>query len=298
MKKKKSKVGVGYFIKEGIGSVFTHGFMSFASVCIIIACLLIMGTFSLVALNINDIIKDLESENEIVAYVDDTYTEEQAKALQSKLETVDNVTSVEFVSRDTAMDDFKASYDSSLFDGLDSSVLRDRYIVYLEDISLMSSTQAALSNISGIAKVSAHLDIAKGFITVRNVVSVVSLIIVVILLIVSLFIMSNTVKLTTFDRRDEIAIMKMVGATNGFIRWPFVVEGMFLGLLGSLVAFVLQWGVYELIAGRISNMSLVSIITVIPFGAISLPLLAVFVGIGLLVGIGGSLVAIRNYLKV
>ncbi len=290
---------IGYFLHEGITSIFNHGFMSFASVCVIIACLLIMGSFSLVAINVNNIIGVLENDNQILAFVDSSYSTEDAMALKAQIESVDNVASADFVSRDTAFEEFAGQYDDTDFlEDLDSEFLRDRYIVYLDDISLMAQTQEALLAVPGIADVNAHLEIAQGFTTIRNVVSVISIILAAILFVVSLFIMSNTIKLTTFERREEIAIMKMVGATSAFIRWPFVVEGLFLGIVGAFIAYVAQWGIYTLIEDRIISSSGLAFMEVIDFHVIAIPLLIAFTVVGLCVGVIGSLVAIKNYLKV
>ena len=286
-----------YLMAQGVKNIFTHGFMSFASITIIIACLLIMGSFSLLTLNIDANIDRLQNQNEVIAYVDETLTEE-ARAIEPKVAAVPNVASVEFVTREQAMQTFEAEYDSDLFDNIDASVFRHRYVVTLDDLSLMKDTQAALKNVDGIADVTAHLDYAENFITFRNIVSVVSVVLIVILIAVSLFIMTNTIKLATFGRREEIAIMKMVGATNGFIRLPFVVEGLVLGLVGGLIAFLLQWGLYSLIVSKIMSTMAAGIITVLPFASVSLPLLLVFLGVGVLVGVFGGLTAIRNYLKV
>ena len=282
-----------YLMTQGVKNIFTHGFMSFASITIIIACLLIMGSFSLLTLNIDANIDRLQNQNEVIAYVDETLSEDEARAA-----AVPNVATVEFVTREQAMQTFEAEYDSDLFDNIDASVFRHRYVVTLDDLSLMKDTQAALKNVDGIADVTAHLDYAENFITFRNIVSVVSVVLIVILIAVSLFIMTNTIKLATFGRREEIAIMKMVGATNGFIRLPFVVEGLVLGLVGGLVAFLLQFGLYSLIVGKIMSTMAAGIITVLPFASVALPLLLVFLGVGVLVGVFGGLTAIRNYLKV
>ena len=287
-----------YLMAQGVKNIFTHGFMSFASITIIIACLLIMGSFSLLTLNIDANIDRLQNQNEVIAYVDETLTEDEARAIEPKVAAVANVASVEFVTREQAMQTFEAEYDSDLFDNIDASVFRHRYVVTLDDLSLMKDTQAALKNVDGIADVTAHLDYAENFITFRNIVSVVSVVLIVILIAVSLFIMTNTIKLATFGRREEIAIMKMVGATNGFIRLPFVVEGLVLGLVGGLIAFLLQWGLYSLIVSKIMSTMAAGIITVLPFASVSLPLLLVFLGVGVLVGVFGGLTAIRNYLKV
>lgn len=297
MKKRTNRFG--YFIREGFSSIFTHGFMSFASVCIIVACLLIMGTFALLALNINGMVAQLEDETQILAFVDESLTEEQARALQPSLESVEHVASVEFVTRAQAMEDFMADYDEALFEGLDETTFRHRYIVHVDDAADTSLVKVSLENIAGIADVNAQEEVAQALITVRNVISIVSLVLVLILFVISLFIMSNTIKLATFDRRDEIAIMKMVGATNSFIRWPFVVEGMILGVFGAVVAFLLEWGLYSLFATRLAASTIMSsIMDVIPFGVMALPLAIVFGVVGFVVGIGGSLTAIKNYLKV
>ena len=207
-----------YLIAQGVKNIFTHGFMSFASITIIIACLLIMGSFSMLTLNIDKNIDRLQNQNEVIAYVDETLSEDEARAIEPKIAALDNVASVTFVTREQAMQTFTAEYDSDLFDNIDASVFRHRYVVTLNDLSLMKDMQAALKNIDGIADVTAHLDYAENFITFRNIVSVVSVVLIVILIAVSLFIMTNTIKLATFGRREEIAIMKMVGATNRFIR--------------------------------------------------------------------------------
>lgn len=287
----------GYLIREGFRSIGTHGFMSFATVTIIMACLIIMGSVTLLSLNIDKIIKDLENQNEVVAFVDETYTEDSARALQGAIEGLDNISTVEFVSRSQAFDSFMENYSSDLAEGLDDQVLRDRYVIHLTDIARMAETKQALESIQGVAKVKAHLDYAKTFITVRNVVSVVSLALIVMLVFVSVFIMSNTIKLATFGRREEIAIMKMVGASNGFIRLPFVVEGLVLGILGGGLGFLAEWGIYELLTKKLVG-SVAGIFTVVPFATISVPMLIAYMSIGVLIGAFGGVNAIRNYLDV
>ena len=288
----------GYLIREGFRSVTKHGFMSFASVTIIMACLIIMGTMSLLSVNIDVLIKDLEDQNEIVCFVSDNLNEEDARLIQSSLERLDNIASVEFVSRTDAMDSFMSKYDDSLMEGIDESVFRHRYVIHLNDIALMSDSKLALEGVPGIAKVNAHLEYAKTFVTIRNIVSVVSLVLIVILVFVSIFIMSNTIKLATFSRREEIAIMKMVGANNSFIKLPFIVEGLVLGIIGGGLAFFAEWGIYELITTKIVSSITGSLISVVPFRSLALVILVAFVGTGILVGVVGGTNAIRNYLKV
>ena len=290
---------LGYFFKEGARSMFSHGFMSFAAIGVTVACLLIMGTFSLVAYNANVNLADLQKENAMVAFVDDSLTEAQAKALQSQLEKVDNVADCTFVSRQEARDTYVTEYDEDdMFKDLPSEVFRHRYVLHLTDPDQIAATKAAVDAIEGIDEVRADEVISAGFITIRNVAGAISLVLIAVLLMVSLFIISNTIKLTTFDRREEIAIMKMVGATDSFIRWPFVFEGLLLGLFGAAIAFGLQWLLYSAMANGISNSDTMQLLEVVPFLQIWQPVAGIFAGAGILIGVGGSLMAIRRFLKV
>ena len=293
------KGNFGYFFREGSRNMFSHGFMSFAAIGITVACLLIMGTFSLVAYNADYNLKNLQKENAILAFIDETLSDEDARALQSKVEAVPNVADATFVSREQARDSYVAQYDENdLYANLDPSIFRHRFVIHLQDDALLSETVEALRQVDGIAKVRADEAISAGFITARNVASVFSVTLIVILLIVSVFIISNTIKLTTFDRRDEIAIMKMVGATNGFIRWPFVFEGLLIGVFGAVIGFGLQWLLYNAIANGIAGSDTLQLLRVVSFAKIWWPVAGVFLLAGVLVGAGGSLTAIRKFLQV
>jgi len=287
-----------YFIKEGFLSIFTHSLMSFASVCIIIAFLVIMGCFSLLALNINALVGELEHENILLAYIDESLSEYEARNLRRDLRAVDNVTDALFIPREDAMNSFIGRYeDTGRYQAVDPTWFRHRFAVYVEDVALIGETRDALADVYGVDKVNANLTIAKGILTLRNVVSGVSIVIVAVLLAIALFIMSNTIKLATFERRDEIAIMKMVGATNGFIRWPFIYEGFILGIVGSMAAFAAIWAIYGVVVTKVAEME-AGFLTVMPFSAVSAPLLLIFGGIGFGVGVGGSGIALNRYLKV
>ena len=290
---------IGYLIKEGFKSILTHGFMSFATVTIVVACLVIMGSFSLIAVNIDALLDTLEADNQVIAYVEETLSQEEAQALEDDIRYIANVSDCEFKTKEQAMEEFASQYDDqTLFQDVDASVFRDRYIVYLNDIALMEDTRSRLYEFQGIADVNAYLEVAEGFVTVRNVVSAVSMILIVVLVIVSIFIMSNTVKLATYSRREEIASMKMVGASNWFIRFPFLVEGLALGALVGLLSFFLEWGIYDIVTNNIMTGMMGNLMTVIPFASVSSIVLLIYVGVGLVVGTFGSSIAIRNYLRV
>ena len=289
----------GYLIGEGFRNIFTHGFMSFASVTIIIACLIVMGSFTLLDININQIIEDIGNQNQILAYVDENMTAQEATAqIQTKLESLDNVASVSFVSRAEARKTFLEKYDESYMEGLDEEVFRHRFVIQLVDLSKMDDTTAAIEGVDGIVKVNAPTAFADKFISVRDVVSIVSLVLIAILGFVSLFIMSNTIKLATYGRREEIAIMKMVGASNSFIRCPFVVEGLVLGMVGGGLAFLAQWGLYKALETKVESSLAISYINIVPFTQVWAIVLVAFLAVGVLVGAVGGVIAIRNYLKV
>ena len=287
-----------YSVQEGVHSIFSHGLASFATVCIIFACLLVMGTFATVALNVNDIIGGLEDEMQIVAFVDESVPEQTARALETRIMDIDNVATATFVTKAEALENYLSQLrQSSLFDDLEPEVLRDRYLITMKDISIMVGTQHDLADIPGIALVNAHPGIASGMLATRRIVNIVSIVMIVLLLVVSLMMMANTLRLTAYTRRKEVALAKMIGATKAFIRGPFNVEGVILGLSGSLLAFLAEWALYSLLAEKLSASSL-SFLHIIPFSELTLPVVVSFAAVGLLVAIFGSRIAIRNYMRV
>lgn len=288
-----------YFFREGVGNMLSHGFMSFAAIGVTVACLLIMGTFSLVAYNANINLQDLQKENAVVAFVDESLTDEEAQGLQSQLSGISGVADCTFVSRQEARDEYVDQYnEDDLYSDLDPTIFRHRYVMHLTDLKLMDQVVQQLDETEGIAKVRADQDISNGFITVRNIASVISIALIAILLIISVFIISNTIKLTTFDRRDEIAIMKMVGATNGFIRLPFVVEGFSLGMIGAILAFGLEWLGYDAMIAKIGSVDALQLFNFVPFQELLLPMVATFAAAGMFVGIVGSWTSIRKFMDV
>lgn len=293
------KFDAGYYFREGFHSIFTHGFMSFAAVCMIVACLLIMGSFSLLAVNLDYMLGDLEKENEFLAYIEEDYTEEQARAVGEEIQKIPNVAQITFVTRAEALEDFKAGReDNDLLDDLPPTVLRDRFRIHVTDIEQLKQTSDAVKTVTGVGDVAVADEIAEGFVMVRNIATGVAVVLIGILMIVSLFIIANTIKLATFYRREEIAIMKMCGATNAFVQWPFVVEGLLLGLTGALVAFFAQWGIYQMVGKLIIQGNGLSLVTMLSYKSMIKNILATFCGTGALIGVGGSLLAIRKFLQV
>ena len=290
---------IGYLIKEGVRSIFSHGLLSFASVCVTVACLIIVGSFSILMYNLSIMVQELNQTNEVICYVDSVYTDAEAKSVHSRINMIDNVFRADYVSREQALEEFIEDHDNdTAFQGVDPQDLRHRIVVVLEDNSRMEETVALLEQVDGVAMIDAEFELAEGFTTISSVLGLVSTGIIAILLIVSLLIISNTVKLAMYDRKNEIAIMKMVGATNGFIRFPFMVQGFFLGIIGAALAFGVEWFLYDGLVKKITEVDALGLFNFVPFQELLLPMVLVFATAGLFVGVFGSISAIRKFMDV
>lgn len=290
---------LGYLLKEGFRGIFLHGFMSFAAVCVTVACLVIVGSFSILAYNLDVMVEELNQTSEILVYIDSDLSDAEAKSIGTKINMLDNVLKSTFVSREEALEDFIADHDGdSAFSGVQAQDLRHRYVVTLEDNTKMKQTDEQLKQLPGVAKTNAAYELAEGFSTIQDVLHLVSLAIIAVLLVVSLLIISNTVKLAMYDRKDEIAIMKMVGATNGFIRLPFVVEGFSLGMMGAILAFGLEWLGYDAMIRKIAAVDALQLFKLVSFQELLIPMVIVFAAAGMFVGIVGSWTSIRKFMDV
>ena len=290
---------LGYLFKEGVHNMFVHGFMSFAAVCVTVACLVIIGSFSLIIYNLSLFVSDMEQQNRILVYVDETYDTAEAKSVGSRINLVENVREAVFMSREEAGRRFiEQQGGGEAYEGIDASTFRDRFIVTLEDNARMQETVERIREVQGVAGISDRPELAEGFTTIQRILNIASLAIILVLLVVSLFMISNTIKLAMYDRRDEIAIMKMIGATNRFIRFPYFVEGFLIGIISGVVAFFLEWGLYDLLDRKITEMQSLQLINITPFREILLPVAVTFGAAGLFVGVFGSVMSIRKFLDV
>lgn len=291
---------LGYLLKEGIRGIFLHGFMSFAAVCVTVACLLIVGSFSSLVYNVNIIVEDLNKTSEILVYVDESLSVAEAKSIGTRINRIENVHNSVYISREEALETFIADHQEQgeAFAGLVAEDLRHRFVVTLEDNALMAETDVEIQALPGVAKTTAAYELAEGFTTIQDVLHIASIAVISVLLLVSLLIISNTVKLAMYDRRDEIAIMKMVGATNGFIRLPFVVEGFVLGMLGAAAAFGLEWLMYDALVLRIEAVDTLKLFSFVPFTQLLVPMVITFASAGLFVGVVGSWTSIRKFMNV
>ena len=290
---------IGYLLKEGFRSIFQHGFMSFAAICVTVACLIIVGSFSALAYNLDIMVQDLNKTSEIMVYIDSDLSDAEARSIGTKINLLDNVFDAKYVSREEALQNFVSDHDNdSAFSGVQAQDLRHRYVVTLEDNTKMEQTAEQLKNLPGVDKVSAAYELAQGFTTLQNVLHIVSVAVIAVLLVVSLLIISNTVKLAMYSRSEEIAIMKMVGATNAFIRLPFIVEGFIIGIIAAAVGFFLEWGLYDFVLSKIAQLDTLKLFVLTPFTDVIEIVAAAYAITGFLVGVFGSLLSIRKFLKV
>ena len=290
----------GYYWKEGFRNIFKHGFMSIAAVLIMIACLILTGTVTLIAYNIDLSIVELQQSNEIVVWIDDSLTTREARSLGSQFDRIDNIATIEFIDRDEALEDYRQQLgdDADILEDFssDNNPLRNSFVFTLRDPALADETIQQIEAVEGADDVRADEAVIARLMQIQNVFNIVALAMVVGLAVISVFIISNTVKLAMFARREEISIQKSVGATNWFIRWPFVIEGMVLGLLAGGLAFLAEWALYtemfNIIGGVIPYFQL------LPFESVRWLVLSVYLGAGVLFGIGGSVTSIRKFMNV
>nr|WP_302665222.1 permease-like cell division protein FtsX [uncultured Agathobaculum sp.] len=290
----------GYYWKEGFRNIFKHGFMSIAAVLIMIACLLLTGTVTLIAYNIDLSIEELQQSNEIVVFIDDSLTTREAKALGSQFNRIDNIATVEFEDRDVALEKYREELgeDASILNNYNSAnnPLRNSFIFTLKDPTLAEETIEQIAAVDGTDYIRADEEVISKLIQVQRVFNIVALAMVIGLAVISIFIIANTVKLAMFARREEISIQKMVGATNWFIRWPFVIEGMVLGLLAGGLAFLAEWGLYTELSNVASGV--IPYFHIVAFDGLRWLVLGVYLGAGVLFGIGGSVTSIRKFMNV
>ena len=298
----KKRGRLGYLTKEGFRNLWVNRMMSVASIAVLMACLVMMGTAFMVLVNVETVLNIVEEENIVSVYLDMDATPDEVKQVKEDIILLQNVTKCEFVSKEEAFADVleKDEFDaeSELFKDIENP-LPDMYEVSMEDENLFDETITKLEGIDNVDVVRGNKDIADILIQIRSTISYISMGIIVVLLLISLFIISNTIRITMFNRRLEINIMKSVGATNWFVRWPFIVEGMLLGYISAVISLGAVWGIYELLESLIYELfGLVSRdFTVVDFRAYCLYILAAFVVIGVISGGFGSFVSIQKYLK-
>lgn len=288
-----------YLTHEGFRNVWVNRLMSLASVTVLMACLIIMGAGIMIYFNINNVVDKVQSQNVVMVYVADDASEDETTQIGTSLKGISNVESCEFVPKEVAVQEQIQSMggDAALFEGFDEIPLPDAYKVTVKDLSQFENTVSQIKQINKVDSVRENSDLASKLLSLRHAVSIVSVGLVIMLFLVALFIISNTIRITMFSRKLEISIMKAVGATNWFIRWPFMIEGMILGTISGIVSLGVLWGLYA-VAEKVfaQTLSLIGF-SLVPFSEYWWQILLVFVAIGLFTGGFGSLVSMAKYLK-
>lgn len=288
--------GFGYLVKEGFKSVWNNRIMSIASVCVLVSCLVLTGAATLFSVNVAAVVESVGQTNETTVYIKNGVSQLEAVYIGKDIEKLDNVTSAEFYSKEEAFQQFKEELGDELFAQIEeeNNPLPDAFIVVMDDLSLYDQTVAQIQQIEGVDTVNNRSDLAKKLSDISRLVNVICLGVVVALTVISLFIIANTIRATMYSRRYEISIMKSVGATNAFVRMPFLVEGMVIGLISAVVSTAGIALLYESIMSAITNFipfDYIPLINVIFYVAIA------FVVAGMIVGFFGSFISIRKYLK-
>ena len=277
-----------YLIKEGARNIWVNRMMSLASIGILVSCMLLIGSAILLSINLNGMVSYVENQNEMVAFLEDSADDVTVSAVEAALNSNDNVDSFAFVSREEALERYSEIVPDSLLENL--------------DLSLIDETTAQIESIPGIMRVNAPTNVAETVTGIKRAVYICGSGIIIILLAVTLIIIANTIKVTVFNRRKEINIMKFVGATDRFIRMPFVVEGILLGVISACIAYLLLWGGYTYLINYVQTQASATLSAflknLVPFSQVAKQLLASFAVGGIAIGVFGSMIFVRKHLKV
>lgn len=297
---------VGYSMKQGVKNIGRNKMFSIASVATMAACIFLFGLFYAIVMNFNYIVEKAEEGVAITVFFDDDATESEKDDIGEKLEKAEGVLEVKYISADEAWDKFKDDYfgeSGELAEGFKNDnplANSDNYEVYMADVSKQKDVVSYAETLDGVRKVNKSDVVAKTLTSVNKLVGYISIAIIAILLAVSIFLISNTVTMGITVRREEIAIMKYIGAKDGFVRAPFVIEGLLIGVVGALIPLVLLYFMYDkAVAYVMTRFSLLNnIIDFLPVAHVYRTLLPVGIALGVGIGFVGSFFTIRKHLKV
>ena len=292
-----------YLIGEGFRNVFKNKKSTVASLMIMCATMIIFGIFFIIGENINYFIAEIESAQGIQVYINNDATEDEIKEIGEKIRALNGINTAEYVSKEDALNQMKEKFKEKeyLLDGYEqNNIFPASYVVTLTDLNLSKQVQDEISKIEHIKKITSRDETVATLINLANGVRIVTGAILVLLVVISIFIISNTIKLTVHARRKEISIMKYVGATNGFIRWPFMVEGILIGIIAGAISLGLVGGIYSIIAEKMVNTDFMQVIgmSLLKFSDMFSLIVIVYLILGIGIGALGSIISMRKYLKV
>ena len=289
------RYNIFYFIGQALSGLWRNGVMSIASIAVLMSCLVIIGGFTVLVMTIDVNLEQIALINEIVVYCDKDATEEEIVSVGDQIRKLDNIDKVTRITKAEGLAQMKA--DNEVYKDVteEENPLPDKYVINYSDTEKVPSLTYQLNQIEGIQKVNDRLDLAAKIENVKSAVMLVFVWFLAILAVVSVFIIINTIKLSVFARRNEISIMRYVGATGWFISLPFVIEGIIIGLLASGIAFFVEWYFYGYIETLVMND--LQMITIVTFSELKKFVLAGFMALGIFTGIVGSSISLGKYLK-
>jgi cell division transport system permease protein len=299
--------GIKYLTDQGFENIWKNKMMAFATFCVVLISLVLVGVAALFYINLNSMIAGLGSQNEIAVFMEVGSTEKDNEAVEEAIRAMANVDTIEFISKEDALARQKASLPNAekIFTGYigdDASFMPDGFSVTVHNNDIIADTTEEIGALENVQSASSSPQVAEFLRELRRVVTFVAGTIVLALVVVSLIIISNTTKASVFSRREEIQIMKYVGATNAFIRMPFFVEGMVTGFVAGVGAFFITWAayraIYNLVIGQSMLMSTFGIGSIIPFGDIRISLMVAYIVAGALIGAMGSVISTRRHIDV
>lgn len=285
----------GYLIKEGFKNLVHNRLMTLASIGVLISCLVLTGSAVMLTINVSNIVDSVGDTNVTKVFLDDSYTKLEAVYKGKELSQVANVSQVEFIDKDEAIQAYRDQLGDEVFANMsgDDNPLPYAYSVKMDDLSKYDDTVAKIKEVDGVASVSSHREVAEKLTNLSSFITTMSLWIILALAIISLFIISNTIRMTMFSHRFEISIMKSVGATNAFVRVPFIIEGVVIGLISAIIAIILLFVLSDAV---INSVQKILDFKYTRFTEVMWPIIGSFVGAGVLVGSLGSMVSIRRFL--
>ena len=295
---------LGYLIGEGFSNVFKNKKSTGASLMIMCATMIIFGVFLILGENINHFVREVEDAQGIQVFATREATTEQVQKLGEEIKKINGVNTTQYVSKETALDQMKEKFSEheEFLEGYEgeNNIFSDSYVVTLTDLNLLEQVQEEISKLDNVKEITSSNETVSTLIDLANGIKIVTGVILVLLIIISIFIIANTIKLTVHARRKEISIMKYVGATNGFIRWPFIVEGMIIGIISSAISILLVAIAYNFIAEQMVNSQFMKMVGVslVGFSDMFSSIIFVYMLLGIGIGALGSIISMRKYLKV
>ena len=293
---------VGYLIGEGFSNVFKNKKSTMASIIIMCATMIIFGLFLIIGENVNHFVDNLKLQQGFQVFMKEDATQEEMDKVKEDIRALDGISTIEFVSKEQGLNTMKEKLkdEKGVLDGFNVQKIKASYIVKVTDLERSKTIQSEVEKIDNVVKITNSNETAMKLISIAKVIRIATGVILLLLIIISTFIISNTIKLTVHSRRKEISIMKYVGATNSFIRWPFIVEGIVIGIISSIISIIIVGGTYNIITTKMAESDFVRVMgmNLVGLNEMLTSIILVYLILGIGIGTVGSVVSMRKYLKV